>query len=115
MDTLSPLQRSQITAIKDRGAKLCNPDKGGSFEVFTHRPLDNVLVHYCVQDVIHLPALWHAYNRKLYLAFWWFVVEEETKKRLEESRAPGYVPQGSHKSLGWTWEHLKQLELKWNA
>ena len=115
MDALSPLQRSQIQTVKDRGTKLFSPAQGGSFEVFAHRPLDIILVHYCVQDVIHLPALWHAYNRKLRLRFWRYVVDEETKKRLEESRSDKYVPQGSHKSLGWTWEYLQQLELDWNA
>ncbi|KAF1977155.1 hypothetical protein BU23DRAFT_453458 [Bimuria novae-zelandiae CBS 107.79] len=115
MNILSPIQRSQIQTVKDRGSKLFAPEKGGSFHVFNMRPLDNILLHYCIQDVVHMPALWHRYNLKLRIRFWKFVVEMETNKRLEESRSAGYVPQGSHKSLGWTWEYLRHLERKWNG
>ncbi|KAF2444194.1 hypothetical protein P171DRAFT_455070 [Karstenula rhodostoma CBS 690.94] len=111
---LSPFQRSQVQSIKARGSALFAPEKGGSFEVFNQRPLDVTIENYCMQDVIFLPALWSLYNQKLWVPFWKFVVQHETKKRLEESQAPDYVPQGKHKTLGWTWGYLRQMEMKWN-
>lgn len=62
-----------------------------------------------------MPALWNIYSKKLKIRFWRFVVAHETRKRLAESRSPEYVPQGDHKSLGWTWEYLRQLEREWNG
>ncbi|KAJ4348307.1 uncharacterized protein N0V89_009681 [Didymosphaeria variabile] len=115
INVLTPLQRSQVKTIKARGAELFSPEKGGSYAVFNERPLDMMLEHYCMQDVVHMPALWNVYNYKLRIRFWNFVVEHETKKRLAESRAPAYLPTGMHKSLGWTWEHLRQLERAWNG
>ena len=115
MDSLSAVQRSHIQAIKDNGAALFAPDKGGSYAVFNKRPLDDVLVHYCMQDVVHMPALWNTYHRKLRVRFWQAIVDMETEKRLDESRSAGYVPQGKHKSLGWSWDYLRQLEREWNA
>jgi exonuclease 3'-5' domain-containing protein 1 len=112
---LTALQRSQVQTIKARGAELFAPDKGGSYEVFNERPLDLTLEHYCMQDVVHMPALWILYNEKLWVRFWKFVVQHETKKRIEESRSPHYVPQGKHKSLGWSWGYLRWLERQWNG
>ncbi|KAF9731452.1 3'-5' exonuclease [Paraphaeosphaeria minitans] len=112
---LTPLQRSQIDTIKNRGSELFDPDKGGSFEVFNQRPLDPVIEKYCMQDVIFLPHLWLRYNKKLWVPFWKFVVASETKKRLEESRSAGYIPQDKKKALGWTWDDLRQQEMKWNS
>lgn len=112
---LTPLQRSQVDSIKTRGSALFAPEKGGSFEVFNQRPLALDIENYCMQDVVFLPHLWVMYNRKLRVPFWRFVVQHETKKRLEESWAPDYVPQGKHKALGWTWGFLLQMETKWNG
>jgi exonuclease 3'-5' domain-containing protein 1 len=94
---------------------LFAPDKGGSYEVFNERPLALMLEHYCMQDVVHMPALWNLYNDKLWVRFWKFVVQHETKKRIEESWGPHYVPQGKHKSLGWSWDYLRWLEHEWNG
>lgn len=111
---LSPIQRAQVGTIKDRGTSLFVPEKGGSYEVFNKRPLDGILVDYCMQNVIFLPALWNTYNSRLRVPFWAWVVETETEKRLRESRRNDYGPQGQHRTLGWSWEYLRQLEREWN-
>ena len=51
----------------------------------------------------------------MWLPFWKFVVASETKKRLEDSWAPHYTPQGNHKTLGWSWDDLRQMESKWSS
>ncbi|KAJ4291125.1 hypothetical protein N0V90_010323 [Kalmusia sp. IMI 367209] len=113
---LSFENRKQVQVIKDRGTNLFAPERGGSYIVFNLRPLHPDLVRYCVQDVVHMPALWNTYNNKMKkIQFWGWVVSMETMKRIEESWSANYVPQGKHKSIGWSWEYLLRLESLWNG
>lgn len=78
---------------------LYSPEHGGSYEVFNERPMRPALVKYCAQDVQCLPRLAEVYGRKL-TAAWAARVASETVRRLAESRAADYRPNGDHKRYG---------------
>jgi exonuclease 3'-5' domain-containing protein 1 len=67
--------------------------------VFAQRPIPSMILQYCVNDVLHLPAL-----RKIYLAKlnreWRQKVADESAKRVEEVKSPNYLPMGPEKRLG---------------
>jgi len=86
-------------AIKEKGARLFAPEKGGSYQVFNVRPLHDDIKAYCVQDVRYLPRLWQAYWNRLDPS-WKDKVEVETKARVRLSQSPQYQPHGQHKALG---------------
>jgi len=47
---------------KQEGGKIFNPELGGSYAVFSERPLRKDVMEYCVGDVVYLPVLWRKYN-----------------------------------------------------
>ncbi|KAK7424557.1 hypothetical protein QQZ08_008567 [Neonectria magnoliae] len=99
---LTAAQKLAWRAAKERGAALFHPSKDGSYQVFNKRPLDDDIVRYCVNDVQHLPALrdklWGSLGSE-----WRRRVVEETEKRVKESQAATYDPQGDSKKFG-PWE-----------
>ena len=62
---LSANKKKLWEATKQQGIKLFRPESGGSYANFNIRPMRQEIVDYCANDVIHLPALWAIYNRKL--------------------------------------------------
>ncbi|OJZ82088.1 hypothetical protein ASPFODRAFT_100125, partial [Aspergillus luchuensis CBS 106.47] len=44
-------------ASKDRGLKLFDPKRGGTYEVFNSRPLSEEIKEYCVQNFQYLSSL----------------------------------------------------------
>ena len=87
------------TAIKDRGAALFAPEKGGSYAVFNARPLAPELMAYCANDVKLLPHLRAHYWAQLDPQSQARVVTE-TERRVRQSQTPAYRPDGPHKALG---------------
>ena len=54
-----------IDEIKQRGKILFAPELGGSYDVFTHSPLTQEIIDYCVADVKYMPKMFKRYNRLL--------------------------------------------------
>ena len=50
---------------------------------------------YCVQDVLHMPALHTAYKAKIGDA-WWAKIQEETTARIALSQSPNFNGKGRH-------------------
>jgi exonuclease 3'-5' domain-containing protein 1 len=82
-------------AVKDEGHRLFDPARGGSFAVFDERPLTPAMQKYCVQDVLHMPALRSAYKAKIGTA-WWAKIQEETTARIALSQSPNFNGKGRH-------------------
>eukprot|EP00927_Polykrikos_kofoidii_P048131 TRINITY_DN42351_c0_g1_i1.p1 TRINITY_DN42351_c0_g1~~TRINITY_DN42351_c0_g1_i1.p1 ORF type:complete len:298 (-),score=34.34 TRINITY_DN42351_c0_g1_i1:57-917(-) len=53
-DVLPYVKRQVMKGIKETGLRLFAPERGGSFDVWKMRPLPDVLISYCVQDIVHL-------------------------------------------------------------
>lgn len=91
-------------AVKDEGGRLFMPRRGGSYEVFNERPMRACLVRYCVNDVQHLPELRDRFAKRLQRRvrgeMLKGMVERETRRRVEESQAEGYEPEGKDKAYG---------------
>lgn len=62
---LSLSQVAACKAIEERGTNLFAPEKGGSYEVFRKRPLDDSIMAYCTQDVAFLHNLYEVYRHRL--------------------------------------------------
>ncbi|PWW75914.1 hypothetical protein C7212DRAFT_280470 [Tuber magnatum] len=85
---------------KREGGKIFNPQLGGSYAVFSERPLREDVIEYCVGDVVHLPTLWRKYNGILEgEGRLRNKVQSATLGRLEEAKRP-YVPGGKWKTYG---------------
>ncbi|KAK4666161.1 hypothetical protein QC763_608330 [Podospora pseudopauciseta] len=103
--SLSASERSSWMATKERGTRLFAPERGGSYQVFNERPLNEEIRRYCVQDVHLLPRLWAHYYSKLTKA-WERRVCEASRDRVALSQTPGFNGKGRHMALapaGWSW------------
>lgn len=100
---LSYVDSSKWISVKDAGARLFAPEKGGRYEVFNERPLPEPLMQYCAQDVTYLERLWRRYDGKLNDS-WRERVRDESRRRVAESQSSHYIPHGMHKAIapsGW--------------
>lgn len=105
--TLSFAEKGEWKASKERGRKLFDPNLGGGYAVFDERPLSTEIKKYCVQDVVHMPALRELYRAKLCDA-WWKNIERETSARVALSQGKHFNGQGMHMAKGPTsWEHWR--------
>ncbi|KAJ0279117.1 hypothetical protein COL940_006939 [Colletotrichum noveboracense] len=84
--------------VKEQGLKLFSPDSGGSYAVFSQRPLSRDILSYCVQDVQYLPRLWKTYDEKLTPA-WKLKVLQASQHRIMQSQATEYNGKGRHMAL----------------
>ncbi|THW24332.1 hypothetical protein D6D24_00102 [Aureobasidium pullulans] len=88
-------------AGKEAGYMLFDPLKGGSYDVFNHRSLDEAIVDYCTRDVVLLPALLQAYARRL--RGWENLainLQLEAEKRVSLSQSATYNGKGQHMAQG---------------
>ncbi|THZ80487.1 hypothetical protein D6C84_07414 [Aureobasidium pullulans] len=88
-------------AGKEAGYMLFDPLKGGSYDVFNHRPLDEAIVDCCTRDVVLLPALLQAYARRL--RGWENLainLQLEAEKRVSLSQSATYNGKGQHMAQG---------------
>ena len=88
----------QWKATKETGLSLFAPERGGSYDVFDHRPLSEDIKAYCAQDVTYLPVLWHIYTKNLN-ASWAAKARKETRARLEKSKDASYDPHSKDKAF----------------
>jgi exonuclease 3'-5' domain-containing protein 1 len=56
-EVLSPVAFAEAERIKAVGKTLFAPEKGGSYDVWTQRPLAPALVEYAAADVLHIFAM----------------------------------------------------------
>lgn len=106
----APISYSEKQAwrtTKDQGHRLFDPARGGSFAVFDARPLTADMQNYCVQDVLHMPALREHYKRKISAA-WWAKTQEETIARIRLSQSANFNGKGRHMAEGPSgWQHWR--------
>ncbi len=67
--------------------------------IFASRPMDEKTIHYCANDVVHLPDL-HALYLKRMRGDWLHKAMEESTRRVAEAHSPGYDPESLTKKLG---------------
>ncbi|KAK6513417.1 hypothetical protein TWF281_005043 [Arthrobotrys megalospora] len=98
---LSPLEAYVMDQIKQRGVLLFAPEKGGSYEIFNHRPLPQEILDYCVQDVQYLPSLWRHFTQELEKKDrrWKDRIRTETQARIDLCRKDYFV-KGRQNALG---------------
>lgn len=70
-----------------------------STDIFATRPIDDQTLQYCVNDLIHLPALLVVYRGRL-TGDWATKVIDATRNRLLEVQSPLYQPQSEEKKFG---------------
>ncbi|ORY69064.1 exonuclease [Pseudomassariella vexata] len=100
---LNYTEKKAFTQGKSRGKMLFDPQLGGSYEVFSQRPLSEEILKYCTNDVKFLPRLWSIYDRKLTVA-WRERVRVATNERVALSQGVMFNGQGQHMALapvGW--------------
>ncbi|TID13635.1 3 -5 exonuclease [Venturia nashicola] len=82
-------------------------------DVFAKRPMDDKTFQYCVNDIIHLPALRALYSSRL-TSDWAAKVKDAIKNRLAEIRSPHYQPESDKKKFGpWDLSNGKKT-LSWD-
>ncbi|PKK51353.1 hypothetical protein CI102_3307 [Trichoderma harzianum] len=91
---LTNAQKGEWTLCKERGDRVWNPDKGGSYSAFNKRPLPAEILRYCAGDVAYLPAMYKKYASKS--TRWRNFVFEASQKRVVESQGTGVQPEASH-------------------
>jgi exonuclease 3'-5' domain-containing protein 1 len=105
--TLPYAEKREWKASKERGHKLFDPNLGGGYAVFDERPLSAEINKYCVQDVMHMPALRELYRAKL-CDVWWRKIEAETAARINLSQGRHFNGQGMHMAKAPAgWEHFR--------
>lgn len=67
-----------------------------SQDIFSRRPLACDTIRYCVNDVVHLPALQEYYMNRI-TPEWLARAREESHRRVVDARSPGYQPQSPDK------------------
>ena len=94
------LTRKASTAwkvIKERGRLHFDPKFGGSYQVFSSRPMPHDIIEYSTQDVVYLPRLWRTYTQKISKK-WMRKVEVETRERVRDSQTASYEPHSREKT-----------------
>jgi exonuclease 3'-5' domain-containing protein 1 len=97
--SLTATERQKWKDAKEKGNELFNPSRGGSYAVFDQRPLTSEMEKYCVQDVIHLPALRQTYWGRINNT-WKLKVDDETTARIELPQSAGFNGKGKHMAEG---------------
>ncbi|KAG9495807.1 hypothetical protein J7337_012365 [Fusarium musae] len=67
-------------------------------DIFSVRPLDTLAKEYCVNDVVHLPALQVTYTKRMN-SQWMKRAMDESARRVDEACSPEYKPQSEKKKL----------------
>jgi exonuclease 3'-5' domain-containing protein 1 len=98
---LNHYQMREWQASKELGHNMLDPKKGGSYEVFNHRPLDKAIEEYCARDVLLLPVLLQVYasrlRRRERLAG---SIQSEAEQRVALSQRADFNGRGQHMAIG---------------
>ncbi|KAG7405291.1 hypothetical protein Forpe1208_v014814 [Fusarium oxysporum f. sp. rapae] len=68
-------------------------------DIFSRRPLSAEVEKYCINDVVHLPALQDTYTKRIN-SQWMKKAMHESARRVVEACSPEYKPQSENKKLG---------------
>ncbi|KAL9937673.1 hypothetical protein V8E36_003218 [Tilletia maclaganii] len=98
IEDLPVVQARELDAVKQAGQALFAPEKGGRYEVFNERPMQQALIAYCEQDVLVLSRLWTLYNGRLSKRSR-ARLDPECRKRITLSQSPGFCGKGRHMCL----------------
>ncbi|KDR77140.1 hypothetical protein GALMADRAFT_246361 [Galerina marginata CBS 339.88] len=92
---------SEWKRIKDAGALLFAPEKGGSYEVFESRPLDERIQAYAAQDVALLFDLQLVLESRLGFADedWKRRILSASASRVAEAHSQFYSGHGQHRAV----------------
>ncbi|KND87658.1 hypothetical protein TOPH_07699 [Tolypocladium ophioglossoides CBS 100239] len=106
---LTGQERDRWKLCKDKGDRLWNPQKGGSYAVFTTRPLSDEIIAYCAGDVQCLPALYRKF--RLGTVRWQNLIAEESQNRVSASQKAEYQPHGAGRTLSpWSLAQNRALD-----
>ena len=97
--TIAAEEKQACATVKEKGARLFAPERGGSHEVFNVPPLRQEIWDYCVQDVVVLPLLFKVYQDRLQPR-WETKVGVETTARIQTSQKLEYQPYSDAKRFG---------------
>lgn len=84
------MEKERWLRTKDNGRNIMSQDG------FSTRPLASDTLQYCVNDVVHLPALQKYYMQRI-TPKWLARAHEESHRRVADARSPGYQPQSPDK------------------
>ena len=94
---LSRMERVEWERIDREGCATFFPDKGGSYDNLTRRPISSLALSYSALGVLHLERIYETFERELsrHNKTW---VKEESKKRVEECLLPS-CNKGPHRAI----------------
>ncbi|KAK0710426.1 ribonuclease H-like domain-containing protein, partial [Apiosordaria backusii] len=85
-------------AVKEAGKKLFCPELGGSYAVFSQRPLLDDIIRYCAQDAYILPLLYERYdwliNREHFATYFRETIARHEKMRVKDSQSEYFASWG---------------------
>jgi exonuclease 3'-5' domain-containing protein 1 len=93
--SMTAAARRDWQKTKATGKKLFVPEVGRRHEVFNERPMSEVLVRYCIQDVQTLPQLCSVYMAKG-VSLKAMQIKDETANRLNQSQSSAGFVNGKH-------------------
>jgi exonuclease 3'-5' domain-containing protein 1 len=94
---LGRTEKAEFTRKKESGNRLF---RTGNYTVFEERPMRKEILEYCVQDVVHLPALWRKYNSLLRSGDLKLKVAAATTERVEMALNLSPGPEGRDRAIG---------------
>jgi exonuclease 3'-5' domain-containing protein 1 len=95
---MTAAEMNSWTATKIAGVKLFAPEKGGTYEVFKQRPLNQALIPYSINDVVCLPHLYEKFTSTLSEQMR-RDVESKTEHAILETLSPQFQGKGPHMSF----------------
>jgi len=84
---LSYEEHQEAKGVKAAGTGMFAPEKGGNIQVWKLRPLPQLLVRYCAQDVRHLFAMWAAWDSLSHPELR-EISEDRMRRRIEGAHPP---------------------------
>ena len=90
-------ERAEYVQVDQRANKLFFPDKGGSYDNLTRRPLSAIALKYSAMGVVYLLRIYQKLEGRLQQRgkVW---VKRESEKRADECLLPSYS-QGRHRAI----------------
>ena len=94
---LNAQETAEFVQVEEKANKLFFPDKGGSYDNLTRRPLSEIALKYSALGVVYLLRIYQKLERNLQQRgkVW---VKEESKKRTDSCLLPCFT-QGKHMAI----------------
>lgn len=110
-------ERMRWTAARNEARRLFAPEKGGRYETFNDRPLEEKIINHCVQNVQVLPRIWSRFNGKI-TASCMVKVRKASEARILSSQSEDYNNDGNPKAEGsetWCFRSRSDWAPQWRA